>query len=125
MTYLADHRDGARYLVATESWGAASPYILDDEASVLPMGGFSGAAGFPQPQQFQAMVSSGEVRYVLLTGHGMHFPGARAATRPGSAPTQATDLSRIAADVAKQCRLVPATAYGAVPQETAPLYACG
>ncbi len=126
LTYLSDHRDGARYLVATESWGTASPYILDDEAPVLPMGGFSGAAGFPQPPQFRAMVTSGEVRYVLLAGHGMHLPGSRAAPRGGKAPTQAaTDLSRITAAVTKHCRLVPATAYGAVPQETAPLYKCG
>jgi len=125
LTYLTDHRDGARYLVATESWSTATPYILDDEASVLPMGGFSGAADFPRPQQFRAMVASGELHYVLLTGRGMHFPGMRAATRPGKAVTQATDLSKITAAVTRHCRLVPATAYGAVPQETAPLYQCG
>jgi hypothetical protein len=84
MAYLAAHRDGARYLVATESWGAASPYILAEGAPVLPMGGFSGDADFPQPQQFTAMVRSGEVRYVLLTGRGMHAMGggALSGTRP-------------------------------------------
>jgi 4-amino-4-deoxy-L-arabinose transferase-like glycosyltransferase len=171
LAYLAEHRDGARYLVATESWAAASPYILADEASVLPMGGFSGDADFPQPQQFTAMVKAGEVHYVLLTGRGMHFggmPGARnafrsvsaavAGSRPvpgggagsGSPPpaaagandaaggpsstavgfgavagTTPTDLSKIAGEVAKSCRLVPSSAYGAVPQETGPLYYCG
>jgi 4-amino-4-deoxy-L-arabinose transferase-like glycosyltransferase len=126
LAYLTDHRDGARYLVATESWSTATPYIIDDEASILPMGGFSGAAGFPQPQQFSAMVNTGEVRYVLLTGRGMHFPGMRAAPQPGKALPQApTDLSKITATVTKHCHLVPASAYGAVPQETAPLYQCG
>ena len=125
LTYLTDHRDGARYLVATESWSAATPYILDDEASVLPMGGFSGAADFPQPQQFRAMVTSGELHYVLLTGRGMHFPGIRDAAQPGKAATQTTDVSKITAAVTRHCRLVPATAYGAVPEETAPLYQCG
>ena len=130
LTYLAQHRDGARYLVATESWGTASPYILADEASVLPMGGFSGAAGFPGVQQFQAMVDTGEVHYVLLTGRGMHFPGVRAARPAGAAhdtevAQPATDLTRITAAVTKDCRLVPASEYGAVPQETAPLYRCG
>lgn len=147
LTYLADHRDGARYLVATESWGAASPYILADGAAVLPMGGFSGDADFPQPRQFTAMVDSGEVHYVLLTGRGLRFfvPAARqvrtaAARRPSSAASPApparaassgrsvrpmsTELSQIAAEVAKTCRLVPGSAYGAVPQETAPLYDC-
>jgi 4-amino-4-deoxy-L-arabinose transferase-like glycosyltransferase len=205
MSYLVQHRDGARYLLATESWAAASPYILADTASVLPMGGFSGAADFPQPQQFSAMVQSGEVHYVLLTGRGMHFmgmsptgttstgttptgttptaPGTRnapnsaadlspaaagaAAAVPGHRPalsaaaglgnaasaagtaasaasaataatgigntaagfggagTTSTDLTDIANQVTKTCQLVPASAYGAVPQETGPLYHCG
>ena len=158
LSYLADHRDGARYLVATESWGAASPYILTDEAAILPMGGFSGNAGFPQPQQFESMIKTGEIHYVLLTGQGMHFRGTPAADGPGAALPGATtpgaaaptargrlgmarqprahsaaapvgaadsDLSRVAALVTKSCRLVPTSAYGAVPQETAPLYRCG
>jgi 4-amino-4-deoxy-L-arabinose transferase-like glycosyltransferase len=126
LTYLTNHRDGARYLVATESWSTATPYILNDEAPVLPMGGFSGAADFPQPQQFRAMVTTGQVRYVLLTGRGMHLPDTRAAHQPTKPATQPpTDLSKITAAVTKHCRLVPASAYGAIPQETAPLYHCG
>ncbi|HWG26909.1 ArnT family glycosyltransferase [Actinospica sp.] len=131
LTYLTDHRNGARYLVATESWAAASPYILTDGAQVLPMGGFSGNADFPQPQQFNSMLSSGKLHYVLLTGRGMHFPGTQLGKQPqlrlaaAEAQTQPTDLTRIAADVAKHCQLVPASAYGAVPEETAPLYHCG
>lgn len=139
LTYLADHRDGSRYLVATESWGVATPYILADAASVLPMGGFSGRADFPQPQQFQSMVKAGEVHYVLLTG-GMHNHGSRSPSAVSALGTQRarqmraaattpvtddSDLARVAAMVAKSCRLVPASAYGAVPQETAPLYRCG
>ena len=126
LTYLTAHRDGARYLLATESWSTATPYILDDAASVLPMGGFSGAASFPQPQQFKSMVSAGEVRYVLLTGRTLHFPGMRSAPQPGRAvPPPATDVSKITAAVTRHCHLVPGSAYGAVPQETAPLYQCG
>jgi 4-amino-4-deoxy-L-arabinose transferase-like glycosyltransferase len=134
LTYLTDHRDGARYLVATESWTAASPYILTAGASVLPMGGFSGDADFPQQQQFDSMLSSGKLHYVLLTGRGMHFPGAQGGPQLGKRPqvrlasavtqTAPTDLTKIAADVAKHCQLVPGSAYGAVPQETAPLYRC-
>jgi len=139
LAFLADHRGGARYLVATESWGVATPYILADTAAVLPMGGFSGRADFPQPQQFQAMVKAGEVHYVLLTG-GMHSHGSHNLTASGqsSAPvarqlreavpariTDDSDLARVTALVAKTCQLVPASAYGAVQQETAPLYRCG
>ena len=148
LAYLADHRDGARYLVATESWGAASPYILMDEAAILPMGGFSGNASFPKPQQFESMIKTGEIHYVLLTGQGMHFHGTPAAASPAAAsPARSrlrntprmpearsassaaaggeSDLTRVAALVTKSCHLVPASAYGAVPQETAPLYRCG
>ena len=121
LTYLTDHRDGSRYLVATESWAVASPYILTDKASVLPMGGFSGNADFPQPQQFDNLLKAGKLHYVLLTGRGMHMPQARAAA---PAQPQSTDISKIAAEVAKRCELVPAKAYGAVPEETAPLYRC-
>ena len=156
LSYLDAHQNGARYLLATESWTTASPYILSKLAPVLPMGGFSGAADFPQPQQFSALVAEGQLHYVLLTGRGTHSPNARPfgaggptqATAAGTAPAPgkasaaaadtaadtgtapapatatATDVSRIAAHVTKACQLVPGTAYGAVPQETAPLYYC-
>jgi 4-amino-4-deoxy-L-arabinose transferase-like glycosyltransferase len=139
LAYLADHRDGARYLVATESWGAASPYILASSAAVLPMGGFSGQAGFPQPGQFRNMVRTGEVHYVLLTGrlrtHSTQALGAAGAQSPiGTRGSRAapvpraddnSDLSRIASMVTKSCHVVAMSAYGAVAQETAPLYRCG
>ena len=66
LAFVEAHRDGAKYLMATQSWSVASPYIMDDAAEVLPMGGFSGRADFPTPVQFRSWVRSGEVRYVLL-----------------------------------------------------------
>jgi hypothetical protein len=130
--------------MATESWTSATPYILADSAPILPMGGFSGDADFPRPQQFTAMVRSGQVRYVLLAGRAMHrkTPAVRSATRQiaattgvrvvagagfGATTANATpaDLTEIADTVTHTCELVPATAYGAVAQETAPLYRCG
>ncbi|HET9168949.1 MAG TPA: glycosyltransferase family 39 protein [Actinospica sp.] len=122
LTYLTDHRDGSRYLLATESWTVASPYILTEEASVLPMGGFSGDADFPQPQQFDSLLKTGKLHYVLLNGFGMRLPQTRAAS--AFVKPRSTDISRIAAAVAKQCRLVPGKAYGAVTDVTAPLYRC-
>jgi 4-amino-4-deoxy-L-arabinose transferase-like glycosyltransferase len=131
LTYLVNHRDGARYLVATQSWVTASPYILTDGASVLPMGGFSGDADFPRPQQFEGLLNSGKLHYVLLTGRGLHLPGLQQLDRQpqmraalAQLRRQPADLTAIAADVAKRCRLVPPAAYGAVPDETAPLYRC-
>jgi 4-amino-4-deoxy-L-arabinose transferase-like glycosyltransferase len=135
LSYLDAHRDGARYLLATESWSTASPYILTEVAPVLPMGGFSGSADFPQPRQFSALVAAGQLHYVLLTGRGMHGFGqhpqgaggpdaAQLAQTGFGGPAPVTDVTRIAAQVTKNCQLVPADAYGAVPQETAPLYYC-
>jgi hypothetical protein len=68
LEYATAHRDGARYLFATDSWNAASPYILATGAPILPMGGFSGQAPFPTLHQFQQLVSTGQVRQVLLSG---------------------------------------------------------
>jgi 4-amino-4-deoxy-L-arabinose transferase-like glycosyltransferase len=113
LTYLTKHRSGAKYLLATESWGVAAPYIMDDSAPVLPMGGFSGNADFPTPGQFNALVRARSDQYVLLSGPGMMMHG------PGP------DLQDIAATVATRCALVPAGVYGGVAGETAPLYHCG
>jgi 4-amino-4-deoxy-L-arabinose transferase-like glycosyltransferase len=68
LDYATAHRDGARYLFATDSWNAASPYIVATGAPILPMGGFSGQAPFPTLAQFQQLVSTGQVRLVLLSG---------------------------------------------------------
>jgi 4-amino-4-deoxy-L-arabinose transferase-like glycosyltransferase len=65
--YATAHRDGARYLFATDSWSTASPYILATGAPVLPMGGFSGEAPFPTLPEFQHLVSTGQVRLILLS----------------------------------------------------------
>ena len=45
----------------------AGQYILDG-ASVLPMGGFSGAVPFPTVNRLRALVSSGQLRFVILGG---------------------------------------------------------
>jgi 4-amino-4-deoxy-L-arabinose transferase-like glycosyltransferase len=75
LTFVQAHRDGAKYLLATQSWSVASPYIMDDAADVLPMGGFSGRADFPTPLQFRSWVRSGEIRYVLLASPWSGMPG--------------------------------------------------
>jgi 4-amino-4-deoxy-L-arabinose transferase-like glycosyltransferase len=111
VAYLTAHRSGSKYLLATESWSAAAPYIMDDAASVLPMGGFSGNADFPTPTQFHSLVSTNSDRYVLLSG-------------PGMMGRSGPDLKTIAASVAESCSLVPAASYGGVSGETAPLYRC-
>jgi 4-amino-4-deoxy-L-arabinose transferase-like glycosyltransferase len=96
LDYATAHRDGARYLFATDSWNAASPYILATGAPILPMGGFSGQAPFPTLAQFQQLVATGQVRQVLLSGGFDIFRmfGAAPATPPDTAVTSITSWVR-------------------------------
>ncbi|WP_370130157.1 ArnT family glycosyltransferase [Streptacidiphilus sp. EB103A] len=64
--YLTAHRQGAKYLMATWSWSAATPYILAKDASVLPLGGYSGLVPSTTLAQFQRYVTAGQVRYALV-----------------------------------------------------------
>ena len=66
--YLEAHRDRAAYLVAVPAWTDASAYILSANAPILPMGGFTGQVPFPTLRQFERLIGSGELRYVIL-GH--------------------------------------------------------
>lgn len=113
--YLRAHRDGARYLLATTSWSAASPYILATGADVLPMGGFTGLAPSPTPDQVRADVASGALHYVLL-------PDPRVPARGllGPAPDAASAVSRTTAWVRATCTLTPTAT---PPQQQ--LYRCG
>jgi 4-amino-4-deoxy-L-arabinose transferase-like glycosyltransferase len=65
-TYLSAHRDGAEYLMATNSWTQAAPYILATGAEVLPMGGFSGSVPAPTLSRVRHLVRAGQLRFVLL-----------------------------------------------------------
>ncbi|MEY9843024.1 ArnT family glycosyltransferase [Streptacidiphilus sp. MAP5-3] len=103
-TYVSAHADGARYLMATTSWSTASPYILATGKEVLPMGGFSGDAPSPSLAQFQQLVSSGQLHYVLLGGGGMGgFGGGGGSTSPTTA---------VQNWVRQSCTVVPAGDYG-------------
>ena len=64
--YLAAHRNGAKFLFATDLWTQASPYLLAKGDEVLTLGGFSQDTPYPTLPMFQRMVSSGQVRYVMF-----------------------------------------------------------
>lgn len=69
VTWLQQNQPGTKYLLATTNSSSAGPYITAG-ASVLPMGGFSGSVPFPTTDALAAMVSSGELRYVLISSQG-------------------------------------------------------
>lgn len=54
----------ARYLLAVDGAGPAATLISQAGASVLPMGGYSAKTPFPSAAQFQALIRSGQLRYV-------------------------------------------------------------
>jgi len=73
--YVTTHRDGAQYLMATQSWSQAAPYILATGKEVLPMGGFSGSVPSPTLRHVRYLVASGQLRFFLLGEQGAGFMG--------------------------------------------------
>jgi 4-amino-4-deoxy-L-arabinose transferase-like glycosyltransferase len=73
--YVIRHRDGAEYLMATQSWSQAAPYILATGGEVLPIGGFSGSVPSPTLRHFQHLVDAGQLRYFLAGQQGSGFMG--------------------------------------------------
>jgi 4-amino-4-deoxy-L-arabinose transferase-like glycosyltransferase len=110
--YLMAHRAGARFVAATTYWNSARPYIMATGQPVLPMGGYSGSVPQPTFAAVQQMVTTGELRYILVGG-GSSFGG----------DPQDTELSRIEAWVTTQCTPVPAADYGG--DDLLKLYRCG
>ncbi|WP_066043454.1 ArnT family glycosyltransferase [Herbiconiux solani] len=112
LAYVEAHRDGARYLLATFGAQSAAGYITEtDGDAVLPIGGFSGADPAPSFDAFTALVSSGELRYVLMssTGGGFGGSGGAGAGAPGagagtSSPVLSTgDVAEIRDWVTSNC----------------------
>src|SRR5208283_1140410 len=64
--FLRAHAEGARFLAATANARQAAPLIIATGAPVLAMGGFLGNIPVVTLLQLQALVSSRQVRFVLL-----------------------------------------------------------
>ena len=60
-------RQGASYLMATQTAALAAPYIFATGQEVLPLGGFTGTVPEPSPGSLAAMVSSDRFRLALIT----------------------------------------------------------
>jgi len=114
--YVAAHRDRAGYLMAVDSWEEASPYILATGQEVLPMGGFSGSVPEPTLARVRQLVSTGQLRFFLLTT-------ATGGTIAGSAGGTSDSIT---AWVRASCTRVPAADYGASTAAggSAALYYC-
>ncbi|KMM39185.1 glycosyltransferase family 39 protein [Guptibacillus hwajinpoensis] len=71
LAFLKEQNTGETYLFATSSYQVAAPYVIDENESVITTGGFSGNDPVYSVEEFQELVSSGDVRYFLLSEQGM------------------------------------------------------
>jgi 4-amino-4-deoxy-L-arabinose transferase-like glycosyltransferase len=78
--YLLANQGSTPYLVATTDSNTAAPIILATGKPVMSLGGFSGGDPIVSADQFASLVSSGEVRYVLIGRGGGGSFGGRGAT---------------------------------------------
>ncbi|MFJ8357094.1 glycosyltransferase family 39 protein [Streptomyces sp. NPDC093984] len=135
LAYLTAHRGGAKYLAAMPDWADAAPYIIAANASVLPMGGFTGQVPYPSPAGLGRLVESGDLHYVALRGtyaagrqrkadeHGGSDRYEATAQHTGTAASPTT--TAITRWVTTHCTSVPPTAYGGTGSLRLRLYRCG
>jgi 4-amino-4-deoxy-L-arabinose transferase-like glycosyltransferase len=114
LTYLKAHQDGATYLMAVMSSGDAEDYVANAGASVLPIGGFSGADGYPSLAAFKTLVEKGELKYVLLSSSG--------SGGGGMGGSSSSSTSAIEAWVKANFTAVTSSAYGGSSSGTLYVY---
>ncbi|MFE4330582.1 ArnT family glycosyltransferase [Streptomyces sp. NPDC056831] len=119
LAYTQQHSKGAKFVFANDSAVMSWNYILATGAYVLPMGGFSGGSPMPAPEEVKKLVSTGQLRFVLLSDDGWQ----------GYAQTQGERneaVDEVRAWVKSDCTAVPASAFGGNDEDTeGTLYRCG
>ncbi|MQY34558.1 hypothetical protein SRB17_25280 [Streptomyces sp. RB17] len=67
LDYLTAHRHGEKYLLATQAAYPAERLLRAESQPMLVMGGFTGKTPFPSAGQLGTLVTTHQLRYVLLT----------------------------------------------------------
>jgi 4-amino-4-deoxy-L-arabinose transferase-like glycosyltransferase len=100
LSYVTENRDGASYLLAVFGAQNAATYITATGGQeILPIGGFTGVDQVPTLEQFQELVSSGQLHFVQTSGGSFN--------RNSSAANTATPVSQqISAWVTSSCTAV-------------------
>jgi 4-amino-4-deoxy-L-arabinose transferase-like glycosyltransferase len=80
VAYLEQHQGSATWLVAVASSNQGAPIELATGKPVLAMGGFSGGDPAMTVAKLQALVRSGQLRYVLVGGNGGPGGGSQTVT---------------------------------------------
>ena len=86
---LESSREGAPYLMATQTSALAAPYIYATGQEVLPLGGYTGTVGEPSIGSLETKVANGRFHVVLMTSPGASPSAtwvARNCRRIGAAP---------------------------------------
>jgi len=78
--YLRAHRGHTRFLVAATDGKAADPIALASHQPVITVGGFTGADPTPTVDQLERLISSRQLRYVLLDASRV-MPSSKARAR--------------------------------------------
>ncbi len=73
--YLEAHQGNAKFLVATFGSMSSAPIIIATGKPVVTIGGFNGGDPYPSLAQFEKLVSSGQLTYIVL-GRGGGSGGA-------------------------------------------------
>lgn len=68
LTYVTEHRDNAKILLATMSSSSAAPYIIATGQDVVALGGFNATDQAVTLAQLQKMTAAGELRFILTGG---------------------------------------------------------
>lgn len=72
LNYLAQNRDGSRWILATPLGNYAFPIILATGGEpVMAIGGFKGTDPTPTLPEFQSLVAAGEVQFMLVSPTGV------------------------------------------------------
>ncbi|MHA6488496.1 ArnT family glycosyltransferase [Bacillus cabrialesii] len=67
LSYLRKHNTGEEYLFATLTTVTAAPYIINENESVMAMGGFNGTDPILTVSELKKLVKEGKVKYFLLS----------------------------------------------------------
>ncbi|UOQ45823.1 glycosyltransferase family 39 protein [Halobacillus salinarum] len=81
LTYLTENNSGETYLFATTSYQTAAPYIIDEQESVITMGGFSGSDPVYSVEELKKLVTTGQLKYFLISERGMRGGGSSEVTQ--------------------------------------------
>ncbi len=71
--FLTEEQGEARFLMATFGASGAAPYIVETGEPVLAIGGFVGTDPVPTLNDFQELIETGKLRFVVLGGLGLLF----------------------------------------------------